>query len=92
VNISLDVRLEIKLWSKDWYIVINDHVDLLDIDTSGNDVGGDQDLCLGVTEGIEDPISVVRLFISVKRGDRVTFCRESLSDLVGSGLSLLISA
>jgi len=50
VDISLDVWLEIKLWTKDWYIVINDHVDLLNIDTSGNDIGGDQDLCLGVTE------------------------------------------
>jgi hypothetical protein len=66
VDISLDIRLVVPTGSEVGYIVIYDHVNLLNIDTSSDDVGGDEDFGLAVPESIENPISLVGHFISVE--------------------------
>jgi hypothetical protein len=66
VDISLDIRLVISTGSEVGYIVIHDHIDLLNIDTSSDDVGGDEDFGLAVSESIENPISLVGHLVSVE--------------------------
>ena len=66
VDISLDIRLEISARSKIGYIVIDDHVDLLDIDTSSDDIGSNEYLGLPVPERIENSITLVGHLVSVE--------------------------
>ena len=82
VNISLDIRPEIPGRSHVGYIVIDDHVDLLNIDTSSDDVGSDEYLGLAVSEIIEDLVSFIRQLFTVERSDRVAFFSQSLGDLI----------
>ena len=88
MDVGLDIRPEITIRSQIGYIVVDNHVDLLDIDTSSDDVGGNQDFSLAVSESIEDVISVNRLLVSVKRSDRVTFISQPFGDSIGSIFSL----
>lgn len=73
MDVGLDIRPEITIRAQIGYIVVDNHVDLLDIDTSSDDVRGNEDFGLAVSESIEDVISVNRLLVSVERSDRVTF-------------------
>jgi hypothetical protein len=91
VDISLDIRFEVPTRSKVGNIVIDDHVDLLNIDTSSDDVGSDEDFGFTVPKLVEDLVSLIRHFVSVERGDRVTFFSQPLGDSVGSVFSLDIS-
>ena len=92
MDVGLDIRPEITVRSQIGYIVVDNHVDLLDIDTPSNDVGGDQDFGFTVSESIEDVISVNRLLVSMERSDRVTFISQPLGDSIGSIFSLQMSA
>lgn len=64
------------------YIVIDDHVDLLDIDTSSYDVGSDENLGLAVSETIENLVSLAKLLFTVKRGDLMSFLSQSVGDSI----------
>ena len=88
VDISLDVRLESSIGTSVRNIVIDNHVDLRDVDASGDDVGSDEHLGLSVSEAIENVITVTIHLFAVKCGDRVTFGRESVGDSV-CGISTL---
>jgi hypothetical protein len=66
VDISLDIRLVISTGSEVGYIVIYDHVHLLNIDTSSDDVGSNENFGLAVSESIENPISLVGHLVSVE--------------------------
>ena len=92
MDVGLDIRPEITIRSQIGYIVVDNHVDLLDIDTSSDDIGGNEDFGLAVSESIEDVISVIRLLVSVERSDRVTFISQPLGDSIGSIFSLQMSA
>jgi hypothetical protein len=63
-------------------IVVDHHVDLRDIDTSSDNVGGNQDLRLAVPESVQNLVSIRVLFSSVKRRDRVAVLGQPLSDSV----------
>jgi hypothetical protein len=65
VDISLDIRFEVPTRSKVGNIVIDDHVDLLNIDTSSDDVGSDEDFGFTVPKLVEDLVSLIRHFVSV---------------------------
>jgi hypothetical protein len=73
VDVGFNVGLEAKFGSEDRNIVVDYHVDLLDVDTSGDDIGRDEHLCLAVPERIENLVSFTSLLVSVQRGDRMTF-------------------
>jgi len=91
VNIRLDIGLEISTGSKVGYIVVHDHVDLLNIDTSSDDVGSNEDFGLAVPESIEDFISLIGHLVSVEGSYRVSFLSQPVGDLVGSIFSLEFS-
>ena len=91
MDVGLNIRPEISTRSEVGYIVVDDHVDLLDIDSSSDDVGGDEDFGFTVPEFVEDLVSLIRQLVSVERGDRVTFFSQPLGDSIGSVFSLDIS-
>lgn len=88
MDISLDVRSELAFGSHDRDVVVDDHVDLLNVDTPSDDVGCDEDLGLAVTEPVQDRISLVALFLSVQRGDRVALAVQPIGDPIRSVLAL----
>ena len=59
---SVDVRLDVwrkpSLGSHVGYVVAHDHVDLLNVNTSSDDVGSDEDFRLAFSEAVEDLVSV----------------------------------
>lgn len=66
MDVSLNVRPVLPLRPKIGDIVVDDHIDLLDIDTAGDDIGGDQNLGLAVPEAIENVVSVAGHLVAVK--------------------------
>jgi hypothetical protein len=52
VDISLDIRPPIPFRSQIRNIIVDHHVDLLDIDTARDDIGRDEDLCLAIPEAV----------------------------------------
>jgi hypothetical protein len=66
VDVRLDIRLIVPTGSEVGYIVVYDHVDLLNIDTSSDDIGSDENFGLAVPESIEDTISLVGHLVSVE--------------------------
>jgi len=91
VDISFDIGLEISTGAKVGYIVVYNHVDLLNIDTSSDDVGSNEDFGLTVPESIEDFISLIGHLVSMEGSYRVAFLSQPVGDLVGSIFSLEIS-
>lgn len=91
VNVGLDIRPESALRSHVRYIIVDHHVDLLDIDTPRNYVCRDENLGLAVPEAIEDIVSLVRLFLAMQRSDLMPEIGEFLGDKIGCGSSLFIS-
>lgn len=83
VDVGLDIRLEPALGTEVGDIIVDDHVDLLNVDTACYDVGRNEDLGLAITEAVEDAVSIVRRLFTVQRGDGVTVRGEPLSNLVG---------
>lgn len=73
MDVGFNVGLEAKFGSEDGNIVIDNHVDLLNVDPSRDDIGRDEHLCLAVPERIEDFVSFASLLVTVERGDRMTF-------------------
>ena len=73
MDVGLDIRLEISRRTHIGYIVVDNHVDLLNIDSSSDDIGRDENLGLAVSETIEDIISFVGQLFTVKRGDLMSF-------------------
>jgi hypothetical protein len=69
-------------------VIVDDHVDLEDIDATGDDVGGDEDLFASLAETVDDGIAVFSVLGAMERGDLVSFCDHALSDTIG-GASLL---
>ncbi len=58
MNISLDIWVEVSFTTQIGNVVIDNHVDLLNIDTPRDDVRGDQNFRLAISESVEDGISV----------------------------------
>lgn len=88
VNISLDIGSELALGAHDGHVVVDDHVDLLNVDTPSDDVGRDEDFGLSITESVQNRISLVALFLSVQRGDRVALAVQPVGDPVRSVFAL----
>jgi hypothetical protein len=84
VDISLEIRPEPIRSICDGYIIVDDHVNLLNIDTSGNDVGGDKNFGFRISEPIENGISFFMFFVPMKRRDRVTIFLQTSCYSVGS--------
>lgn len=66
MDVGLDIWLKVEFWAEDRNIVIDDHVDLLNIDSSSDYVGRDKDFGLAVSERVEDSISVFSLLIAME--------------------------
>jgi hypothetical protein len=66
MDIRLNVRPEPSLWTQIGDVVIDDHVHLLNIDSTRDDVRRDEDLCLAVTEIVQDAIAVFSLLLAVQ--------------------------
>jgi hypothetical protein len=86
---SVEIRLYVWLSSsREGHVIVDDHVDLLDVDPSGDDVGRDEDLCLPVTESVDGGVSGSRVLLSVQRGDLVTLREHPTGDQVSRISSL----
>ena len=66
VNVSLNVRLKAAFGTCIRHIIVDDHVDLLNVDTSRNDIGSDENFGFAVSESVENRVSLLRLLVAVK--------------------------
>lgn len=69
-------------------VVVDDHVDLRNVDTSRDDVRRDQDFGLAVPEALHDSVAFGRFELAVQRDDLVAFVGHSAGNLVGRVSSL----
>jgi hypothetical protein len=92
VDVGLNIGLEAAFGTQVWHVVIHDHVDLLDVDTTGHHVGGDQDLGFTVPEPIEDAVTVLGVLLTMQGSDGVTFSLQPLGDLIRSVSFLDVSS
>lgn len=72
-----------------WDIIIDDHVDGLDVDTSGKNIGSNEHLDLTGTEFLEDAISVGTIERTMNCDDMMAIFGQTVCDLIRSGSSLL---
>jgi len=94
MNIGLDIWplvLGLATLVHEWQIIVYDHVDLKYVDTSGDDVGSDQDLLATFTEVVDDRVAFLCVFRAVEGGYLVSFSSHAFGDSVG-GVSMLRSA
>ena len=91
MNVCFHIRLEAALWSHIGYIVVDHHVDLLDVDTPRNYVGRNEDFGFAVPEPVEDIVSLARLFLAVQGSHGMFEVGELLGNKIGCGSSLVIS-
>ena len=89
MDIRFDVRCELTLRTEIGDVVVDYHVNLLDIYPTRDDIGGDEDFGLAVSEAVEDIVTFSRQFVAVQRSDAVSFVREPLRDCIGSGFALV---
>jgi hypothetical protein len=68
VQIGLNIHMPSSFRPKIGNIVIDNHVDLLNIDTSGDDVGCDEDLRLTVSKAIQYTVPLIMDLVRVERG------------------------
>lgn len=64
-------------------VVVDDHVDLEDVDSASDDIGGDEDLGLAIPERFHDSVAFGRFELAVQRRDLVSLGSHALGDLVG---------
>jgi hypothetical protein len=83
MNVSFDVRPEPSLWTQIGDVVIDDHVDLLNIDSARNNIRRNEDLGFAVPEIVQDAITVLGLLLAVQRGNLMAVVGESFGDFVG---------
>lgn len=94
---TMDIRLDIRPLISvlvplvhERQVVVHDHVDLHDIDTTRDNVSRDEDLLLALSESVDDGISLSSVLRPVQRRDFVALCGHPLRDAVG-GVSMLKS-
>lgn len=87
VKVGLRVRLTVAT-PLHWNVVVNDHGDGLNIDTSSKDVGGDENLIFSRTEFLQNAVTISTLKSSVNGNNLMTVSLQACCDLV-CGLSLL---
>lgn len=68
-----------------WEVEVDDDIDSLDVDTTGEQVGADQVSAVSLTEVVEDAVSVVLSHLGVNVVARVS----DLSDLLGKKFDTL---
>lgn len=69
-------------------VVVDDHVDLRNVDTTRDDVRGDEDLGLALPERLHDGVSLRGLELAMQRDDLVALGRHPSGNLVGGVSSL----
>lgn len=85
VQVGLIVRLTI---GEVGDVVVDHHRDCLDVDTAGEDVGGDQDFSFASAELVEDFVTLVTFEGAGERGDFVAVCCHAALDLCGGVATL----
>jgi len=88
MDVSLDVWPKVPLRSQIGHVIVDHHIHLLNVDTSSDDIGCDEDFGLPVPEAVKDIVSLLCHLVSVERSDRMTFVLESRSDAVRCLLAL----
>lgn len=87
MDVGLDVRATTPR-SQIGHVVVDNHVHSRDIDTSSNDVGGDENLGLTIPEAVKDSITFLGELVTVERGNGMTFGNKTFSNVVGGDFSL----
>src|SRR5271169_1585275 len=65
-----------------WKIIINDHIDLIDINTTSENIGGNKDFRFSGTESIHDGIAFCGIPSSVENSDDMTVFSHSTSNFI----------
>ena len=81
VQVRLGVRLRVT-WTFHGDVIVDDHGDAGNVDTTGENIGGDQDLGLSGPEVVQESIAVLPLVGSVK-------CRHPVSVGFHAALNLV---
>ena len=63
-------------------VVVYDHVNLHDIDTTRNDIGRDENLIPAFPEAVNNVVTLCSILRSMQRRNLVAFCCHSLGDAV----------
>lgn len=74
-----------------WELVVDDESDLLDVDTSGEQVSGDQDSGGSSSEFLHDHFSLELVEVSVHGGDDEVLALHSLGNLLDLSLGVAIN-
>lgn len=74
-----------------WSYIVDDQGDSRNVDTTGENVGGDENLRFAASERIDDSIALGTLDTTGQRSDGVTFSMHPLLNS-GSGLASLVKA
>lgn len=69
-------------------VVVDDDRDLLDVDTTGKEIGGDEDTSLAIAELLHDGVALILTHISVQGRDSKVLTKERLSELLDLAASV----
>ena len=73
-------------------IIVDDHGDLTDVDSSSDDVRGDQDFGVTLPETVDGAVTIAGIFATMKGRDRMTLCDHTIRNVIGGISSLQVGS